>query len=57
MLSSLMTEKYLLTMIVNPTPILVILTIEAQYGNPMTVFRATQGVKTVTPKFRTDLMT
>lgn len=29
----------------------VILIMLAQYGTPMTVFNATQGVKTVTPKF------
>jgi hypothetical protein len=29
----------------------VMLRIEAQYGRPMTVLRATHGVKTVTPRF------
>jgi hypothetical protein len=34
----------------------VISTIENQYGKPITVFKATHGVKTVTPKLSTLLM-
>lgn len=33
----------------------VIPNIDAQYGRPMTVFNATHGVNTVTPKLRTCL--
>jgi len=48
---------YILTMIVKATEIVVIPTILAQYGSPITAFSATQGVNTVTAKFRRLRMT
>lgn len=44
-------------MIVKATEMLVIPTMLAQYGSPITAFSATQGVNTVTARFRRLRMT
>lgn len=47
---------FILTTTAQMILIVVMPVIETQYGNPMTVLSATQGVNTVTPKFNIFLM-